>query len=717
MHNLKSPLKMRIGSGPGVQTLKVQSTEIFGNQILKCNELSNRFDVVEKLGSGGCGTVWRVLEKVSGRPFAIKTLRPELASNAASLERFKREATLAKELTHPNIGSTYCCESDENGQLYILMDFVSGESLAELLQREGPLSEERAMDLFFQIREALQYAHAKGVVHRDVKPGNIIISKTPSNADVAKLIDFGVARNLYGEFENTNHLTVASQLLGSPSYMSPEQILGNEAGPESDYYSLGCVLHEMLTGKLPFQGENPMILAMQHCSAKPDLSGIAKQAKPFITGYLEKNSEIRQQNILFCSGSNTQNETLRNSSDSCAYVAIICFYGIILSSATISIYAMPNWNCDLTQVMLFACCGLTGPFILVALFSSLSKMLVMRTHAVELGLELSRLARTICICVLIASPFLKAFNPANSMLSVLAASTVCLIVLQWNANNRQHKNSDSHHKKNMKGWAQWLGSIAFAVPLLIVFLVPNIATFNTLLAITAFLVFVLLCDSFRPNSEAICKFNRQIFARRFIKTLIYGLSLATTSYCCLWEPGFNTTYSQMALFESAKTLSDKQQATEVALSYPHTTSGDLGRMTAVKLAEDAGICPEIRMSLCSQIIGNQANNLDAFKALACADAAKIADKQEKTRLLDQALNFLERKTHFGFDYLKLPIWSEQNRLARNWATIPVLKECFQTGDKELTNRALNLAISRSRSLSGRERGELSAYKALSKEMF
>ena len=260
-------------------------------------DLGPRYDVLELVGSGGMGTVWKVYDKQLAETFAIKVLKPELISDATALKRFEKEANLASDLTHANIAAIFGPGTDDKGRPYIIMRFVDGESLADILAREGKFSEERALDIFSQICEALSHSHMKGIVHRDIKPSNIIISKTESGGDMVHIVDFGIARCVYDEVTKTQALTKAVDVFGSPRYMSPEQLLGQTATEKSDIYSLGCVLYEMLTGAPPFTEDNPVKLILQHISEPPDLSKVPVKLQSILYLCLAKEPEMRLPSI------------------------------------------------------------------------------------------------------------------------------------------------------------------------------------------------------------------------------------------------------------------------------------------------------------------------------------------------------------------------------------------------------------------------------------
>jgi hypothetical protein len=179
------------------------------------------------------------------------------------------------------------------------MGYVDGESLADILAREGKLSEERALDIFTQICEALSHSHMKGIIHRDIKPSNIIISKTESGGDMVHIVDFGIARCIYDEVTKTQALTKAVDIFGSPRYMSPEQFLGNNVTGQSDIYSLGCVFYEMLTGAPPFTDENPVRLILQQISETPDLAKVPIKFQLLLYSCLAKEPSQRVLNAEY----------------------------------------------------------------------------------------------------------------------------------------------------------------------------------------------------------------------------------------------------------------------------------------------------------------------------------------------------------------------------------------------------------------------------------
>lgn len=225
--------------------------------------LGDRYKVVSLLGRGGMGAVFKVKDTELNRTFAIKVLNSQLVTDATSIKRFEQEARAAKDLTQANLVAVYDYGIGKSGAPFIIMDYLEGENLADILAKEGYLDTARAVDIFIQVVEAVVHAHMKGVIHRDIKPSNIIIEKGPGGTDLVKLVDFGIAKVLPTETQRTQ-MTQTGEIFGSPLYMSPEQCLGNKLDARSDIYEIGCVMYEALTGIQPFAAENAIKSIMKH---------------------------------------------------------------------------------------------------------------------------------------------------------------------------------------------------------------------------------------------------------------------------------------------------------------------------------------------------------------------------------------------------------------------------------------------------------------------
>jgi beta-lactam-binding protein with PASTA domain len=217
--------------------------------------VDNRYRITKPLGSGGMAEVYLAHDDVLDRDVALKVMSGRYAEDEEFVERFKREAQSAAALSHPNIVSIYDRGEDESGTYYIAMEYLPGGTLKDRILKRGALPPRTAAAVACQIAEALQAAHAKGVVHRDIKPHNVLVT---SSGDV-KVGDFGIARAA-----SSSTMTKTGSILGTAHYISPEQAMGEPVGPRSDLYSLGVVLYEMLTGTLPYDAETPIGIAMKH---------------------------------------------------------------------------------------------------------------------------------------------------------------------------------------------------------------------------------------------------------------------------------------------------------------------------------------------------------------------------------------------------------------------------------------------------------------------
>ena len=221
--------------------------------------LDQRYELLERVGGGGMADVYKAQDRLLDRPVAVKILHAQFQSDEEFIEKFHREAQAAARLSHPNIVNIYDVGASGDDH-YIVMEYVPGRTLKELIQQRGHLAPEEALTITGEIAEALAHAHAHGLVHCDIKPHNILMM----NDQTAKVADFGIARAVT---EST--MTYSGNVIGSVHYFSPEQAKGTMITPKSDVYSLGVVLYEMLTGELPFTGENPVSIAMKHLQDEP----------------------------------------------------------------------------------------------------------------------------------------------------------------------------------------------------------------------------------------------------------------------------------------------------------------------------------------------------------------------------------------------------------------------------------------------------------------
>jgi serine/threonine-protein kinase len=223
----------------------------------------------EKLGSGGMGEVYRAEHALLRRPCAIKLIRPEKAGDPATLERFEREVQATAALTHPNTVQVFDYGRADDGTFYYVMEYLPGVTLDRLVAAEGPLPPARAVRLLRQVCGALAEAHAAGLVHRDVKPGNIMVGERGGRTDVAKLLDFGLV--LPAEGDGDGRLTQVGAVAGTPQYMSPEQAGGDDApGPPADVYAVGAVAYFLLAGRPPFTGRGGVKLLAAHLHETPE---------------------------------------------------------------------------------------------------------------------------------------------------------------------------------------------------------------------------------------------------------------------------------------------------------------------------------------------------------------------------------------------------------------------------------------------------------------
>jgi serine/threonine-protein kinase len=225
--------------------------------------LGGRYEVGAPLGQGGMAEVFRGRDTRLGRDVAVKILRPELAGDPTFLARFRREAQASASLNHPNIVSVYDTGDDE-GVPYIVMEYVEGRTLRDVLRTQGRMMPQRALEIVADVCAALEHAHEQGIVHRDIKPGNVMLTQQGT----VKVMDFGIARAISG---SASTMTQTAAVIGTAQYLSPEQARGEHVDARSDVYSTGCLLYELLTHQPPFTGDSPVAVAYQHVLEDPTL--------------------------------------------------------------------------------------------------------------------------------------------------------------------------------------------------------------------------------------------------------------------------------------------------------------------------------------------------------------------------------------------------------------------------------------------------------------
>lgn len=255
-------------------------------------ELAERYRLTSRIATGGMGEVWEAMDTRLHRRVAVKVLKPEISADQEFLDRFRVEARTAAGLNHPGVagvydyGETSSLEDGEQATAYLVMELVEGEPLSAVLARGEPVALERSLDMLEQTGRALQAAHARGVVHRDVKPGNILI--TP--AGQVKITDFGIAKAV-----DAAPVTRTGMVMGTAQYIAPEQALGQVAGPASDVYSLGVVGYEAVSGRRPFTSDNALTVAMMHIrDVPPPLPGdVPAEVRELLMATLTKDPAQR----------------------------------------------------------------------------------------------------------------------------------------------------------------------------------------------------------------------------------------------------------------------------------------------------------------------------------------------------------------------------------------------------------------------------------------
>lgn len=266
--------------------------------------IDRKYEVISVLGYGGMGVVYKVNHLVLGRYFAIKIIHPYLAADVQNRRRFQREAQAASRLTHPNLATVFDWDIMEDGRPYIVMYYIDGVKLTDLIRVRQTVSENSWISIFMQMCDAVAHAHANGVLHRDLKPSNVILSKTDDASHFVKIVDFGIAKILTQNPSEAKDLTKSGEVFGSPFYMSPEQCMGRTLDVRSDIYGLGVVMYECLTGSCPFVGESLYHTMTQHVNATPPpfsqidhTNLISKDLEAVVMRCLAKSPDNRYQSM------------------------------------------------------------------------------------------------------------------------------------------------------------------------------------------------------------------------------------------------------------------------------------------------------------------------------------------------------------------------------------------------------------------------------------
>lgn len=298
---LRGELNKLLAHGSDTQTINLIENKRARNSLAPGEVLDARFRIVRFVGKGGMGEVYEALDTDLKSTVALKVLRPELSQDEDFLQRFRREVQTARQVTHPNVCRVYDLGYDRQRPtplVFLTMEFLSGETLGQRLRTSGPLSPADALPLIRQFTAGLGALHGQGIVHRDFKPGNILLAPAPSGPERAVISDFGLARALDPPEGFT--ITQTDQVLGTPDYMAPEQLLGQAATPASDIYALGLIMYEIVTGHKPFPGGQPLENAVKRVVEQPTppsdrSTSISKQWNSTILQCLARRPEDRPQ--------------------------------------------------------------------------------------------------------------------------------------------------------------------------------------------------------------------------------------------------------------------------------------------------------------------------------------------------------------------------------------------------------------------------------------
>jgi tRNA A-37 threonylcarbamoyl transferase component Bud32/putative lipoic acid-binding regulatory protein len=266
--------------------------------------IDRKYEVISVLGYGGMGVVYKVNHLILGRYFAIKIIHPYLAADVQNRRRFQREAQAASRLTHPNLATVFDWDILEDGRPYIVMYYIDGVKLTDLIRVRQTVSEHSWISIFMQMCDAVAHAHANGVLHRDLKPSNVLLSKTDDASHFVKIVDFGIAKILTQNPSESKDLTKSGEVFGSPFYMSPEQCMGRTLDVRSDIYGLGVVMYECLTGSCPFLGDSLYHTMTKHVNVAPPpfsqidpTNLISRELEAIVMRCLAKSPDDRYQSM------------------------------------------------------------------------------------------------------------------------------------------------------------------------------------------------------------------------------------------------------------------------------------------------------------------------------------------------------------------------------------------------------------------------------------
>jgi serine/threonine protein kinase len=280
------PTEQAICPNEGAPVRKAASDPLIGEAV-------DRYRIQECIGRGATGRVYLATHAVIARKYAVKILYGNFSGNPSFMERFRREAYTASQIRHPNVVSVEDFGTTSSGLAFLVMEFVSGVTLESLIKRNAPLTPKRAAGILKQVASGLAEAHSHGFVHRDMKPSNIMLTEA-HGLEFIKILDFGAVK--MPTLPESVHLTAAGFIIGTPAYMAPEQTRSGTLGPEADLYALGVILYEMLTGRLPFDGNSYTEIMMQHLEAPPPPLPPSAGLELLVSWLLEKSPNDRPSN-------------------------------------------------------------------------------------------------------------------------------------------------------------------------------------------------------------------------------------------------------------------------------------------------------------------------------------------------------------------------------------------------------------------------------------